>query len=86
MGSIWADFIWTVTASLHLSESTANRQKRGGSVGTDDASERLKQLIQTGKARGYILYDEIDELLTQIGNAHLDIALTEFAVNGIDIL
>jgi len=55
-------------------------------VGTDDASERLKQLIQTGKARGYILYDEIDELLTQAGDAHLDIALTELAVNGIEIL
>ncbi len=55
-------------------------------MGTDDVSERLKQLIQTGKARGYILYDEIDELLTQAGDAHLDIALTELAVNGIEIL
>ncbi len=55
-------------------------------MGTDDASERLKQLIQTGKARGYILYDEIDELLTQAGDAHLDIALTGLAVNGIEIL
>jgi Sigma-70 factor, region 1.1 len=55
-------------------------------VGIDDASERLEQLIQTGKARGYVLYDEIDELLTQVGDAHLDIALTELAVNGIEIL
>ena len=55
-------------------------------MGIDDASERLEQLIQTGKARGYVLYDEIDELLTQVGDAHLDIALTELAVNGIEIL
>ena len=52
----------------------------------DDASERLKELIQTGRARGYILYDEIDEPLTEAGDAQLDIALTELAVNGIEIL
>ena len=29
---------------------------------SDDKSEQLKQLIKNGKTRGYILYDEIDEL------------------------
>ena len=55
-------------------------------MGTGNASERLKQLIQTGKSRGYVLYDELDELLTQAGDTHLDIALTELAANGIEIL
>jgi RNA polymerase primary sigma factor len=57
-----------------------------GAGQTDNASERLKQLIQTGKARGYVLYDELDELLAQAGDAHLDIVLTELAANGIEIL
>jgi len=47
----------------------------------DDRSERLKQLVQIGKTRGYILYDEIDEFLlpTLEGDTYLDIVLTELA-------
>jgi len=39
-------------------------------------------------ARGYILYDEIDELLPPAleGDAQLDVVLTELAMNGIEIL
>jgi len=57
-------------------------------VESDDSSERLKRLIQIGKARGYILYDEIDELLPPAleGDAQLDVVLTELAMNGIEIL
>jgi RNA polymerase primary sigma factor len=54
----------------------------------DDSSERLKQLVQTGKTRSYILYDEIDEFVlpTLEGDTHLDIVLTELVKNGIEIL
>jgi len=54
----------------------------------DDTSERLKQLVRIGKTRGYILYDEIDEFLPPAleADAHLDIVLTELAMNGIEIL
>jgi RNA polymerase primary sigma factor len=54
----------------------------------DDPSERLKQLVQIGKTRGYILYDEIDKFLlpTLEGDTHLDIVLTELVRNGIEIL
>ena len=43
---------------------------------------------QIGKTRGYILYDEIDEFLPLApeADAHLDIVLTELAMNGIEIL
>ena len=55
---------------------------------SDDKSEQLKQLIQIGKSRGYILYHEIDELLPLglEGSARLDTVLTELARNGIEIL
>ena len=55
---------------------------------SDDKSEQLKQLIKNGKTRGYILYDEIDELLPLglEGGARLDTVLTEIARNGIEIL
>jgi len=57
-------------------------------VESDDKSEQLKQLIKNGKTRGYILYDEIDELLPLglEGGARLDTVLTEIARNGIEIL
>jgi hypothetical protein len=69
-----------VTSSINLAV--------GGCVDIDDTSEQLTQLVQVGKARGYILYDEIDELLGPVleVEAHLDIALTELAVNGIEVL
>jgi hypothetical protein len=57
-------------------------------VESDDTSERLRQLVQIGKTRGYILYDEIDGFVPPSleRDTHLDIVLTELAVNGIEIL
>jgi len=57
-------------------------------VESDDKSEQLRQLIQNGKSRGYILYHEIDELLPLglEGSARLDTVLTELARNGIEVL
>jgi len=54
----------------------------------DDTSEQLKQLIQIGKSRGYVLYAEIDALLPLALDAYarLDVILSQLAKNGIEIL
>jgi RNA polymerase primary sigma factor len=54
-------------------------------VGRDDTDERVKKLVESGKARGYVLYDEIDELLPSVARraADLDHILLELAANGI---
>jgi RNA polymerase primary sigma factor len=53
-----------------------------------DKAERLRQLVRTGKTKGYVLYDEIDELLPKgyEGGPELDDILSELAGNGIAIL
>jgi hypothetical protein len=57
-------------------------------VTIDDKAEQLKQLVRTGKAKGYVLYDEIDELLPTGygGGPELDDILSELARNGIEAL
>lgn len=54
----------------------------------DDRDTRLKQLIDTGKKRGYVLYDEIDGLLPENyeGGRELDDLLARFNDAGIAIL
>jgi RNA polymerase primary sigma factor len=54
-------------------------------VVSDDNAERVKKLVESGKANGYVLYDELDELLTSVSRraADLDHILLELAANGI---
>lgn len=54
----------------------------------DDKAEQLKQLVRNGKVRGYVLYDEIDELLPTgyEGGVELEDILSELARNGIEVL
>ena len=49
---------------------------------------RLKQLMDTGKEKGYVLYDEVNELLTEEypGGRELDDLLTELDSAGVEIL
>ncbi|HVO97465.1 MAG TPA: RNA polymerase sigma factor RpoD [Bryobacteraceae bacterium] len=49
---------------------------------------RLKQLMDTGKEKGYVLYDEVNELLTEgyPGGRELEEILTEFDGAGVEIL
>ena len=49
---------------------------------------RLKQLMDTGKEKGYVLYDEVNELLTEDypGGRELDDLLTELDSAGVEIL
>jgi RNA polymerase primary sigma factor len=60
----------------------------GFRVTINDKAEQLKQLMLTGKTKGYVLYDEIDELLPPgyQGGAELDDILSELARNGIEVL
>jgi RNA polymerase primary sigma factor len=53
-----------------------------------DKSEQLKQLVTMGKTRGFVLYDEIDELLPPgyEGGAKLDTIFSELARNGVEVL
>jgi RNA polymerase primary sigma factor len=54
----------------------------------DDKAEQLKQLLRNGKTKGYVLYDEIDELLPAgyEGGPELDDILSELAGNGSEVL
>ena len=54
----------------------------------EDKAEQLKQLVRTGKTKGYVVYDEIDELLPTgyDGGPELDDILSELARNGIEVL
>jgi RNA polymerase primary sigma factor len=60
----------------------------GCCVTIEDKAEQLKQLVVTGKTKGYVLYDEIDELLPKgyEGGPELDDILSELAGNGIEVL
>jgi RNA polymerase primary sigma factor len=57
-------------------------------VATEEKFGRLKQLMDTGKEKGYVLYDEVNELLTEdySGGRQLDDLLTELDGAGVEIL
>jgi RNA polymerase primary sigma factor len=57
-------------------------------VATEEKFGRLKQLMDTGKEKGYVLYDEVNELLTEdySGSRQLDDLLTELDSAGVEIL
>ena len=53
-----------------------------------DFNERLKHLVESAKTTGYVLYDQVDELVpagSRFGS-ELDDILSEIAANGIEIL
>jgi RNA polymerase primary sigma factor len=57
-------------------------------VAIEEKFGRLKQLMDTGKEKGYVLYDEVNELLTEDypGGRELDDILTELDGAGVEIL
>jgi RNA polymerase primary sigma factor len=56
-------------------------------VASDDTAERVKRLVESGKAKGYVLCDELDELLTSGSRraATLDAILSELVAKGIEL-
>ncbi len=54
----------------------------------EDKFGRLKQLMSTGKEKGYVLYDEVNDLLAEDypGGRELDDLLTELDTAGVEIL
>jgi RNA polymerase primary sigma factor len=56
----------------------------------DDKAQQLGQLVTSGKTKGYVLYDEIDELVPaggrRKGGPVLDEILSQLATNGIEVL
>src|SRR6202521_5457797 len=63
-------------------------RQQWGNVATEDKFGRLKQLMSTGKEKGYVLYDEVNELLTEEypGGRELEELLTELDSAGVEIL
>jgi len=57
-------------------------------VATEEKFGRLKQLMDTGKEKGYVLYDEVNEILNEDfqGGRELDDLLTELDTAGVEIL
>jgi RNA polymerase primary sigma factor len=64
------------------------RRECGASVALDDKFNGLDRLVQLGKEKGYVLYDEVSEVLpSEIGGgAELDDVLAGLDVAGIEIL
>src|SRR6266700_4575 len=64
------------------------REDHRGSVAIDEKFGRLKQLMSTGKEKGYVLYDEVNDLLAEDypGGRELDDLLTELDTAGVEIL
>jgi len=60
----------------------------GSSVASDEKFGRLQQLMSIGKERGFVLYDEVNELLPDDMNTgpELDDLLAELDVSGVEIL
>ena len=63
-------------------------EHRGFSVAVEDKFDRLTRLMTAGKEKGYVLYDEVSDLLpTDLnGGADLDDLLAGLDVAGIEIL
>ena len=43
-------------------ELASPRQECGASVALEDKYDRLQHLVQMGKEKGYVLYDEVSDL------------------------
>jgi RNA polymerase primary sigma factor len=58
-------------------------------LASEEKVGRLKQLMDSGKEKGYVLYDEVNELLTDefaTGGRELDDLLSELDTAGVEIL
>jgi RNA polymerase primary sigma factor len=57
-------------------------------VAGEEKFGRIKELMSTGKEKGYVLYDDVDDLLSggAPGGRELDELLTEFDAAGVEIL
>ncbi|HUK16467.1 MAG TPA: RNA polymerase sigma factor RpoD [Bryobacteraceae bacterium] len=64
------------------------KSNRGLSVALEDKFDGLQRLVQMGKDKGYVLYDEVSEVLPGdlAGGAELDDVLAGLDVAGIEIL
>ncbi len=72
-----------------LSEIRAKRSLGSGvPVATDDKYGRLKQLMEVGKEKGFVLYDEVNELLAEDLNSgrEFEDLLSDLDSAGVEIL
>ncbi len=60
---------------------------RGVPVAAEEKYGRLKQLMDSGKEKGFVLYDEVNEVLTDdFGGRELDEILSDLDTAGVEIL
>lgn len=77
---------------IHRQIRNANFDEWGARLGVfvaaNDKAEQVKHLLRSGKTGGYVLYDEIDQLLPAgyEGGPELDEILSELARNNIEVL
>src|ERR1039457_5245548 len=65
------------------------REESGASVATDEKFEGLERLVQMGKGKGYVLYEEVSGILPASelpGGAELEDVLAGLDGAGIEIL
>src|SRR4051794_18215536 len=65
-----------------------SRREYGASVALDDKYDGIQRLVQMGKEKGYVFYDEVSEVLPGDlpGGSELEDVLAGLDVAGIDIL
>ena len=71
-----------------MESGATNRWVNGVPVATDEKYGRLKQLMEVGKEKGFVLYDEVNELLAEdfpSGREFEDL-LTDLDSAGVEIL
>jgi RNA polymerase primary sigma factor len=77
-------------SAVHYGEPTgfSGVEKRKTAVATEDKYGRLKDLVDSGKEKGYVLYDEVNELLPDdiTRGPEIDDILADFDVAGVEIL
>src|SRR5215813_4175410 len=79
------------TGGYHGDVSSCSGIRNWGSLNSVAGSDkfgRMKQLMSAGKAKGYVLYDDVNDLLTEDypGGRELDDLLTELDTAGVEIL
>src|SRR5579864_523515 len=73
----------------NLEQETANFEEGGGDLSVEEKYVEVKQLIALGKEKGFLLYDEIYEVLPEEVTSlpeELDEIYIRFADLGIDVV
>src|SRR5262249_18438084 len=88
----WGQSTWTRDRRLMASKDRADEPHRGTDVGGDlsieEKYDEVRQLITIGKEKGYLLYDEVNEMLPSeiTSSDELDDLFNTFGSAGIEVI